>query len=84
MTMRTKYKDLFQCKLKKIQDVDVDAKEVAALYEIMFEIMFKDYNYSIEHWSYRDTTKMLLVMIKNIRVNPEMLRKKYRENNERQ
>lgn len=78
ITLNTKHQDLFQKKLNAIQGVEPRAIQVAALYEILFERMFKDHKYNIEYWSYRDTTfTMLLVMLKNIVKTPETLWRKY-------
>jgi hypothetical protein len=79
ITMNTKHVDIFQNKLKNIKGIDPQAKQVAALYEILFERLFADHHYSIEFWTYRDKAPftMLLVILKNITKNPELLRKKY-------
>lgn len=48
------------------------------MYEISLDIIFKDYKYYIDYWTYRDSTfTMLLVTIKNIVKDIELLKNKY-------
>jgi hypothetical protein len=79
-TMNTKYTQLFQVKLKAL-NIKGEAKQVAALYAILFERMFADYKYDIGFWTYRDRGPftMMLVIINNIIKNPEILMREYHE-----
>jgi len=79
VTMNTKHVELFHEKINGINGVDPQAKQVAALYDILFERLLIDHQYTAEFWTYRDRGPftMLLAMFKNITKNPELLRRKY-------
>jgi hypothetical protein len=79
-TMNNRHTSLFNDRANKL-DLNGDARQIAALYTIIFEKMFCDYKYEINFWTYRDRGPftMLLVLLNNIIKDPEKLLREYHE-----
>lgn len=81
LTMNVKHTELFNIKLNNFEKIEKqETKQVAALYDIIFEQFLMDFKYEANFWTYKDQGPytMLLMMFKNINKNPELLLKKYK------
>ncbi len=80
-TMNTKYNSMFNDRMDKVKNIKKEAREVAALYDVIFERMFVDHSYNTEFWTYRDRGPftMLLMTLKSIKQSPALLKRRIYE-----